>query len=161
MAAKCNEGVESHKVGSNISNKRDGSLEKASAAGALITDADRRWAGFTPNDMYAAMTEPATVANPPVRTACSSDLVIWGMNGLMSSELTEKAKILSTVAKSPNTKPAPSSVKARKVATLPARHSNTERPKGHRRMIKPRMNCRAMPQATWRHLTCRHTHHTS
>lgn len=60
-------------------------MEKASAAGALITEAERRWAGFTPNDMYAAMTEPATVAKPPVSTAWSSDFVIWGMNGLMSS----------------------------------------------------------------------------
>lgn len=58
------------------------------------------------------------------------------------------------VAKPPKTKFDPASVKARKVATLAAKHSNTERPKGHLRTIKPRMNCRAMPQATWRHLTC-------
>lgn len=60
-------------------------MENARAAGALITEAERRWAGFTPNDMYAAMTEPATVANPPVSTAWSSDFVIMGMYGLIRS----------------------------------------------------------------------------
>lgn len=60
-------------------------MEKASAAGALITEADKRWAGSTPKLMYAAMTEPATVANPPVSTAWSSDLVMMGMYGLIRS----------------------------------------------------------------------------
>ena len=32
---------------------------------------------------YAAMTPPATVANPPVITVLSSDTVMWDTNGLM------------------------------------------------------------------------------
>ena len=39
----------------------------------------------TPNWMYAARTEPAMVAKPPVITACSSDLVISLISGLIIS----------------------------------------------------------------------------
>jgi hypothetical protein len=61
-----------------------------SAAGADMTDAARRCPAMsgkyaTSIPTYAAMTPPATVANPPVITAMSSDMVIRSMNGLISS----------------------------------------------------------------------------
>lgn len=60
-------------------------FEKARAAGADITLADSRCDGLMPKLMYAAITEPAIVAKPPVITACNSDLVIFGRNGLIIS----------------------------------------------------------------------------
>lgn len=60
------------------------SLERASAQGAAITEADRSDSAFTPKEMYAAITVPAMVANPPVITACNSDLVKSSMKGLIS-----------------------------------------------------------------------------
>lgn len=49
-----------------------------------MTEAESRWEGSTPKEIKAASTEPAMVANPPVMTACSSDLVMTGRYGLIS-----------------------------------------------------------------------------
>ena len=53
----------------------------ARAAGADITEADRRWEALIPNEIYAPRTLPAMVAKPPVMTAWSSDRVILGRYG--------------------------------------------------------------------------------
>ena len=49
-------------------------FEKPKAAGAAMTLADISRAGSIPMLIKAASTVPAIVANPPVITACNSDL---------------------------------------------------------------------------------------
>ena len=61
------------------------SFEMARAAGAFMTQADKRWVEGTPNEIYAPSTEPAIVAKPLVITACNSDNVRSGRNGRMRS----------------------------------------------------------------------------
>jgi hypothetical protein len=61
------------------------SLAITRPAGAPMMLAASRCEASTPIPMYAAMTEPAMVAMPPVIAALSSDFVIVGMYFWMTS----------------------------------------------------------------------------
>ncbi len=50
-------------------------MPEVTAAGADITEAAIKCSAGIPKEMYAAITPPAIVANPPVITAWSSERV--------------------------------------------------------------------------------------
>jgi hypothetical protein len=71
---------------------------------------------------------------------------------LVTWQHTQREQLFFVTEQTPRHKESPRPVYCHNLFTLCPRQSKISRPMGHLRMSRPKMNCKATPQITWRHL---------